>query len=112
MGRLDPRGLEELPNKFAAFGPVVIQAFVRPLARNQHTAPGNPQMFESVSLALAAPGSQGVSGSFGLDPIQQPHRTARRTRRDLKFSVQPMDVIPLRLSGVVIKAGGLVDAFG
>jgi hypothetical protein len=112
VGGLDPRLLEQLPNKFAAFGSVVIQAFVGPLARDQHAAPSNTQMLEAVSFALAAPGRQGVPSTLGLDPIQQPHRTPRRTRSDLQFGVQPVNVITLGLGGVLVEAGGLVDAFG
>ena len=112
MGGLDAGLLEQLPNKFAAFDAVIVQAFVGPLARDEHAAPGDAQVFESVGFALAAPRRQGVPGTFGLDPIQQPHRTPRRTRSDLQFGVQPVNVITLGLGGVLVEAGGLVDAFG
>ena len=38
---LDTGLLEELPNEFAAFGAVVIQSLVRPLAGDQDAAPGD-----------------------------------------------------------------------
>jgi hypothetical protein len=41
MSGLDTGLLEQLPNKFATFGPVIIQTFVGPLARDQHAPPGD-----------------------------------------------------------------------
>jgi hypothetical protein len=72
---LDAGGLEELANEFTAFDAVIVQGFVGPLSGDQHPAPGNAQVFQLVSFAFALPGSHGVSGAFGLDAIQQPHRT-------------------------------------
>jgi hypothetical protein len=104
VGWLDAGGLEQLPNEFAAFGPVIIQVFVGPLARDEHAATGDAQVFEAVSFALAPPRDQGVSSALGLDPIQQPHRTTRRARGDLQFGMQPVGMIPLSLGDVVVKA--------
>ena len=110
-GLVGTGSFEKLPNEFAALGTVIIQAFVGPLARDQHPAPGNTQVFELVSFALAASGCHGVSSALGLDPIKQPYRTARRARGDLQFGVQPMDVIPLCIGGALVDAGGLVNSF-
>jgi hypothetical protein len=87
MSGLDTRLLEQLSNKCAAFGPVIVQSLVGPLAGDEHAAPGDTQVCESVGFALAAPRDQGVSGAFGLDSVEQPHRTARRARGDLQFGV-------------------------
>jgi hypothetical protein len=84
---VDASGVKELPNKFAAFGPVIGQALVGPLARDQHAAPGDAEVVGLVGFALAASRGHGVSDTLGLDPIQQPYRTARRARSDLKFGV-------------------------
>jgi hypothetical protein len=46
VAEVDACGFEKLPNKFATFGPVIIQGLVGPLARAQHAAPGNPQVFK------------------------------------------------------------------
>jgi len=40
VGGLDTGGFEELPNEFAALGPVVIEGFVRPLPGDQDPPPG------------------------------------------------------------------------
>jgi hypothetical protein len=53
MSGVDAGLLEQLPNEFAAFSPVVFQAFVGPLARHQHAAPSNTQIFGPMGLALA-----------------------------------------------------------
>jgi hypothetical protein len=74
---LDAGLFKELPNEFAAFGAVVIQALVRPLTRDQHPPPGDAQVFELVGFAFAAPGRHGMPSTPGLDPIEQPHRTLR-----------------------------------
>jgi len=55
VGWLNAGGVEELPNEFAAFGPVVIQRLVRPLSRYEDPSPGDAQVFGFVSLALAPP---------------------------------------------------------
>ena len=74
VGGLDAGGLEELPNEFAALGPVVIEGLVRPLPGDEHASPGDAQVFGFVCLALASSGGYGVSGAVGLDSVEQPHR--------------------------------------
>jgi hypothetical protein len=109
MGWLDAGGVEELPNEFATFGAVIVEGFVGPFAGDQDAAPSDPQVFESVSFAFAASRGHGVPGTLGLDPIQQPHRTARRARGDPEFGMQPVGMITLGVGGVFIEASSLVD---
>ncbi|MBW0010614.1 MAG: hypothetical protein JO063_10945, partial [Pseudonocardiales bacterium] len=52
-----------------------------------------------------------MSGAVGLDAVEQPHRTPRRTRRDLELGMQPVDMIALPICRGVGEAGGLSDAF-
>jgi hypothetical protein len=40
-----------------------------------------------VGFALAASRRHGVPGAFGLNTVQQPHRTTRRTWSDLQLGV-------------------------
>ena len=75
VDRLDAGLLKELPNKFAAFGTVIVESFVRPLPRHQHTASSDAQVLELMGFALAPPRGHGVTGALGLDAIQQPHWT-------------------------------------
>jgi hypothetical protein len=84
---LDAGLLEQLPNKFAAFGPVVVQALVGPLPRDKYTAPGDAKVIELVGFALATSRGHGGSGALRLDAIQQPHCTLRRAWGDLEFGV-------------------------
>ena len=74
VGGLDADGFKELPNECAAFGAVVIEGLVGPLAGDQDSAPGDAQVFGFVGLALAPPGCHGVSGAAGLDAVEQPCR--------------------------------------
>ncbi|PZS15318.1 MAG: hypothetical protein DLM60_17615, partial [Pseudonocardiales bacterium] len=67
VGGLDPDLFQELPNKFAAFGPVVVQGLVRPFPGHQDASPGEAEVFGLVGLALAPSGGDGVSGAVGLD---------------------------------------------
>ncbi len=83
VGGLDAGLLEELPNECAAFGAVVIQALVGPLAGDQDATAGDAQVFGLVGLALAPPRGHGVPGAVGLDSVEQPHRTPGRARGDL-----------------------------
>jgi hypothetical protein len=73
---LDAGGFEELPNKFAAFGAVVVQGFVGPLPGDQDAASGDAEVFVLMGFALAPSGRHGVSGTFGLDAVEQPHGAA------------------------------------
>ena len=75
VGGLNTGGLEELPNKFAAFGAVVREGLVRPLPGDQDAAPGDAEVFGFVGFAFAVPGGHGVSGAVGLDAVEQPHWT-------------------------------------
>jgi hypothetical protein len=84
MGGVDARGLEELPNKLPAFGAVIIQALVGPLARDQHAAPGDAQVFESVGFALAAPRDMECRTPFGWTPYNS--HTAQRGEHGVIWS--------------------------
>jgi hypothetical protein len=99
-----------LPNKFAAFGAVIVEGFVRPLSGDEHTASGDAEVLELVGFALAPPGCHGAARAFGLDAIQQPHWTAGCTRGDLEFGVQSMSMVALGISGVLIESSGLANA--
>ena len=77
MCGLDTGGFEELPNEGAAFGSVVIQALVGPLAGHEDATAGDTQVFGLVGLAFAPPRCHGVAGAAGLDSVEQPHRTPR-----------------------------------
>jgi hypothetical protein len=63
-------------------------------------------------FGLAPTRCHGVAGAFGLDAVQQPHRASRRAGSDLQFRVESADVVALRVGGVLVEAGGLVDGFG
>jgi hypothetical protein len=112
VGGLDADGFEELPNKFAALGPVVIEVLVRPLSRYQDAPPGDAEVFGFVGFALAVPGGQGVSGAVGLDAIEQPHRTPGRAGGDSEFGVEAVGVVALGVGSVLAEPGGLADALG
>jgi hypothetical protein len=57
---LNASGVEEFPNEFATFSAVVIQCLVEPFAGDQHTAPGDAQVFGLMRLALATSWRDGV----------------------------------------------------
>jgi hypothetical protein len=80
---VDASLFEELPNKRAALSPMIAKGFVGPFARDEDAAPGDAEVFGFVGFALASPGGQGVSGTVGLDSIEQPYRAPRRARGDL-----------------------------
>ena len=65
-----------------------------------------------MGLALAVPGGHGVAGAFGLDAIEQPHRTPGRARGDPEFGVEPMGMVALGVGGVLPEPGGLSYRFG
>jgi hypothetical protein len=109
---LDTGLFEELPNEFAAFGAVVIQGLVGPLPRDQDTTASDAQVFGPVRLVLAVARSHGMSDAFGLNAVEQPHRTPRRARGDLQFGVQPSGVVAVGVGGVLTESSGLPDAFG
>jgi hypothetical protein len=79
--------LEELPNECATLGPVVVEGLVRPLPGDEHAASGDAEVFVLVGFALASAGVCGVSGTVGLDAVEQPHRTPRGAWGDLEFDV-------------------------
>ena len=110
VGGLDVGGLEELPNEFAAFGTMIIQSFVGPFAGDQDAASGDAQVFGLVCFAFAASRCHGVSGAFGLDSVEQPHRAARRAGRHAELGVEPVGVVALGVCGVLVEASGLPDA--
>jgi hypothetical protein len=70
---LDAGLFEKLPNKFTAFGSVIVEGLVRPFAGDQNAPSGNTQVLEFVSVSFAPAGSHGVAGAFGLDSVQKPY---------------------------------------
>ena len=72
---LDTGLFEQLPNKFATFGPVFVEGLVGPFTGDEDAASGDAQVFGFVGFALAVPGGHGVPGAVGLDSVEQPHRT-------------------------------------
>ena len=53
-----------------------------------------------------------MSDAFGLNAVEQPHRTPRRARGDLQFGMQPPGMVALGVGGVLTESGGLPDALG
>src|SRR5262249_7569054 len=45
VGGLDAGGVEELPNEFGTFGPVVLQGLVGPFPGDQHAPSGDTEVF-------------------------------------------------------------------
>ena len=112
VGGVDAGGFEELPNEFGPFCAVIVEGLIGPLAGDQDAASGDAQVFGLVGFALAASRRHGVAGAFGLDSVEQPHRTARRARRDAEFGVEPVGVVAVGVGGVLVEPGGLAYRFG
>jgi hypothetical protein len=71
---LNAGSVEELPNKFATFGAVVIEGFVGPFAGDQDPASGDAEVLRLVGFSLAATWGHGVPCALGLDAVEQPDR--------------------------------------
>jgi hypothetical protein len=104
--------VEELPNEFAAFSPVILQRFVGPFAGDEDAAAGDAEVFGLVGLALAPSRDHGVPGAVGLDAVEKPHRAPRRARGNLQFRVQPPGMVTVGVDRVLIKSGSLPDTLG
>src|SRR5882757_2013867 len=101
VGRLHAGFVEQLPNEFGPLAPVVGEGLVGPLTRNQHPPAGDPEVLGLVCFALALTRRGVHPYPLGLDAIQQPHRTAGRTRGDPEFGDEPEGVLSLPVRSVL-----------
>jgi hypothetical protein len=89
-----------LPNEGGAFGAVVVEGLVRPLARDQDAAAGDAEVFGLVGLALALSRRGGQPGAGGLDAVEQPDSAAGRARGYAELGDEAAGVFALPFGGV------------
>ena len=112
-GRVSCRNTERAQQPILAVGAVVSQGLTRPLARDEHPAPGVAEVISVVGLALAGPGGQARAGVLGLDAVAQPVGAPRRARLIPQCLGQPGGVGALGVGvGLVAVADLLSEVLG